>query len=263
METLFLDKIFNEDCISGMKNIPDNSVDCVICDLPYSKLHYDWDKMIPVNQLWEQYDRICKPNAAIILFCVEPFTSHLVMSNIKNFRQKLTWLKNRPTNVFNAKKQFMNWTEDILVFYKKQPTFNPQYIDRKKATVKKRKKHQEFHIWGKTGEKDNYVSRYDLHHGYPKTVLNYTEHNGGKFHHPCQKPVDLLRYLIRTYTNPGDVVLDNCIGSGSTAIAAMREKRHYIGYEIEEKYYNMSLERIEDEKNRVVEEEALKSYALF
>lgn len=123
-----IDKIFHEDCLVGMQKIPDKSVDCIICDLPYGKLtHLGWDVPIPFEPLWEQYNRIAKENAAVLLFGVEPFTSYLVMSNINNYRQKLTWLKNIPGNCMNAKKQFMNWTEDIIVFYRKLPTFNPQF----------------------------------------------------------------------------------------------------------------------------------------
>ena len=121
-----LNKIYNEDCLVGMKKIPDASVDCVICDLPYGTTVCKWDSIIPFEPLWKQYLRIAKENAAFVLFAGEPFTSQLIMSNIKIFRQKLTWLKTRPTNVMNAKKQFMNWTEDICIFYRKLPVFNPQ-----------------------------------------------------------------------------------------------------------------------------------------
>lgn len=119
------DKIYNEDCLEGMKRIPDGSVDAIICDLPYGTTACKWDSVIPFEPLWEQYRRVAKLNAAIVLFGSEPFTSSLIMSNIKEYRQKLTWLKTRPFNVFNAKKQFMNWTEDIVVFYRQLPTFNP------------------------------------------------------------------------------------------------------------------------------------------
>ena len=132
-----LNKIYNEDCLEGMKKIPDGSVDCVICDLPYGTTVCKWDSIIPFKPLWEQYLRIAKKNAAFVLFAGEPFTSRLIMSNIKLFRQKLTWLKTRPTNVMNAKKQFMNWTEDICIFYRNLPVFNPQMRTDGKFTGKK------------------------------------------------------------------------------------------------------------------------------
>ena len=121
-----IDNIYNMDCLEGMKQIPDGSVDAVICDLPYGTTACKWDVVIPFEPLWEQYHRVCKPNAAIVLFAGEPFTSFMIMSNLGEYRQKLTWVKTRPTNVFNAKKQFMNWTEDVCVFYRSMPTFNPQ-----------------------------------------------------------------------------------------------------------------------------------------
>lgn len=121
-----LDNIYNMDCLEGMKQIPDGSIDAIICDLPYGTTACKWDVVIPFEPLWEQYHRVCKPNAAIVLFAGEPFTSFMIMSNLDEYRQKLTWAKTRPTNVFNAKKQFMNWTEDICVFYRSLPTFNPQ-----------------------------------------------------------------------------------------------------------------------------------------
>lgn len=236
------------DCLELMKNIPDNSVDMVLCDLPYGKVACQWDIIIPFEKLWPLYDRVCKENAAIVLFANEPFTSEMILSNIKQYRQKLTWLKTRPTNVFNAKKQFMNWTEDIVVFYKKLPTFNPQYWDdgnNPKVKVQ-RKQDRSRGILGSSGEHDGYVSVYGGKR-YPKSVLEFgsVKNNMKGYHHPTEKPVALLRYLIRTYTNVGGVILDNCMGSGSTCVAAIQERRHFIGIEKEEKYFEIAKERVE------------------
>ena len=249
-----LDTIYNEDCLTGMQRIPDGSVDCIICDLPYGTTACKWDSVIPFEPLWEQYHRVCKPNAAIVLFAGEPFTSFLIMSNLAEYRQKLTWLKTRPTNVFNAKKQFMNWTEDICIFYRSLPTYNPQmrtdgqftgskvqhcHHDRSNGTL------------GQTGEKAGYVHEGNGGLFYPKSVLEFSNvHNGGTAVHPTQKPVDLIAYLIRTYSNPGDTILDNTIGSGTTAVAALREKRHFIGFELNRDYYDIALRRIKLEQQQ-------------
>ena len=245
-----IDKIFNEDCLVGMQRIPDKSIDCIITDLPFGTTACAWDSVIPFEPLWKQFHRVTKDNAAIVLFGVEPFTSALIMSNIKEYRQKLTWLKTRPTNVFNAKKQFMNWTEDICVFYRKLPTFNPQMrtdglftgakvqhrYSRSKGTL------------GQTGEKEGYVHEGNGGLFYPKSVLEFSNvHYGEECMHPTQKSVELIRYLVRTYTNEGDTILDATIGSGTTAIAAIREKRHFIGFEQNKEYYDKANERIRKE----------------
>lgn len=231
-----------------MKKIPDKSVDMILCDLPYGTTACKWDIVIPFNSLWEQYKRIIKDNGAIVLFGTEPFTSELILSNIKLYRQKLTWLKTRPTNVFNAKKQFMNWTEDICVFYKKLPTYNPQMRTDGVFTGKKvqhTNTNREDGVLGSTGEKEGYVHEPNDGLFYPKTVLEYSNVNHGKqCLHPTQKPVALCEYLIKTYTNENDIVLDNCMGSGSTGVACLNTKRNFIGIELNEKYFEVAKERI-------------------
>ena len=248
---LELNKIYLGDCLDLMPQIADNSVDMILCDLPYGKTACKWDIIIPFEPLWEQYHRVCKPNAPIVLFAGEPFTSLLIMSNLSEYRQKLTWLKTRPTNVFNAKKQFMNWTEDIVVFYRQLPTFNPQWRHDGEFTGAKvqRCNHDRSNgTLGQTGEKAGYVHEGNGGNFYPKSVLEYSNvHNGGTGIHPTQKPVDLLSYLIKTYTNEGDTVLDNCMGSGSTIVAAIREKRRYIGIEKDKKYFEIANKRIKNE----------------
>lgn len=238
------------DCLEGMKEIPDSSVDCVICDLPYGTTACSWDSVIPFDPLWESLHRVCKDNAAIVLFAGEPFTSNLILSNIHEYRQKLTWLKTRPTNVFNAKKQFMNWTEDIVVFYRSLPTFNPQMRTDGVFTGAKiqRCNHDRSNgTLGQTGEKRDYEHKSNNGLFFPKTVLEFSNvHNGGTGLHPTQKPVELIRYLIRTYSNPGDTILDNCMGSGTTAVAAVMEKRKFIGFETDKSYYEKANKRLRD-----------------
>ena len=245
-----LDKIYNEDCLQGMKRIPDGSVDAVICDLPYGTTVCKWDSVIPFEPLWEQFHRVTKHNAAIVLFAGEPFTSFMILSNLNEFRQKLTWATTRPTNVMNAKKQFMNWTEDICVFYRALPTFNPQYRHDGEFTGRKV---QHLNESRKQGVHNGYVE-YEgyVHEGnggnfYPKSILEFSNvHNGGTALHPTQKPVDLLRYLILTYSNEGDTILDATIGSGTTAVAALMEKRHFIGFELNKEYFDIAQQRIDE-----------------
>lgn len=250
-----IDNIYNMDCLEGMKAIPSGSIDAVICDLPYGTTACKWDVVIPFEPLWEQYHRVCKPNAAIVLFAGEPFTSFMIMSNLDEYRQKLTWAKTRPTNVFNAKKQFMNWTEDICVFYRSLPTFNPQMrTDGQFTGAKVQHKHHDRSTGtlGQTGEKAGYVHEGNGGLFFPKSVLEFSNvHHGDECLHPTQKPVDLIAYLVRTYTNEGDTVLDNCMGSGTTAIACIKEKRHFVGFELNKEYYEKAVKRIEAEQSQL------------
>ena len=250
-----IDNIYNMDCLEGMKAIPSGSIDAVICDLPYGTTACKWDVVIPFEPLWEQYHRVCKPNAAIVLFAGEPFTSFMIMSNLDEYRQKLTWAKTRPTNVFNAKKQFMNWTEDICVFYRSLPTFNPQMrTDGQFTGAKVQHKHHDRSTGtlGQTGEKAGYVHEGNGGLFFPKSVLEFSNvHHGDECLHPTQKPVDLIAYLVRTYTNEGDTVLDNCMGSGTTAIACIKEKRHFVGFELNKEYYEKACKRIQAEQSQL------------
>jgi site-specific DNA-methyltransferase (adenine-specific) len=242
--------LINDDCLKAMQDIPNGSIDMILCDLPYGTTKCKWDMIIPFESLWIQYNRIIKENGAIVLFGTEPFTSNLILSNLEMYRQKLTWLKTRPTNVFNAKKQFMNWTEDIVVFYKKLPTYNPQMRTDGEFTGAKiqRNNHDRSNgVFQKTGEKKNYVHESNGGLFYPKTVLEYSNVNHGRnCYHPTQKPIDLLEYLIRTYTNENDTVLDNTMGSGSTGIACLNTKRNFIGIELDEAYFGIAQDRIRE-----------------
>lgn len=240
--------IIQGDCLEIMKEIPDKSIDMVLCDLPYGTTACKWDTIIPFEPLWVQYKRVIKDNGAIVLTASQPFTSALVMSNPKMFRQSLVWEKTRPTNVFNAKKQFMKWHEDILIFYNKPPTFNPQmrtdgqFIG---AKVQRENHDRTTGTMGRTGLKKDYVHQPNGGLFFPKSILKYpTEMHTSV--HPTQKPVALFEYLIKTYTNEGDLVLDNCAGSGTTGVACQNLNRNYILIEKEPEYIEIIKKRIGD-----------------
>ena len=239
-------EVWQGDCLVEMKNIPDKSVDMILCDLPYGTTACKWDTIIPFEPLWEQYKRIIKDNGAIVLTASQPFTSALVMSNPKQFKQSLVWEKTRPTNIFNAKKQFTKWHEDILVFYGKPPVFNPQMRTDGQfvgAKVQRENHDRMLGTMGRTGLKKDYVHQPNGGLFYPKSILKYaTEMHTSK--HPTQKPVALFEYLIKTYTNEGDLVLDNCAGSGTTGVACQNLNRNFILIEKEPEYVEIIKQRL-------------------
>jgi len=236
---LEINKIYNMDCLEGMKYIDDKSIDMILCDLPYGTTKCKWDIVIPFEPLWEQYERIIKDNGAIVLFGSQPFTSALVMSNLKLFRYELIWQKTLATNFMLVKKQPAKKHENILVFYKKQPTYNPQMEIGKPYKDKPRKRTVGIHGNAETIKKaiNNEGTRY------PSSVQLFSNGNNGNVH-PTQKPVELCEYLIKTYTNENELVLDNCIGSGTTAIACINTNRNYIGFELDKEYYEIAKNRI-------------------
>ena len=234
-----LNKIYNEDCLVGMKRIPDKSVDMILCDLPYGTTDNKWDTVIPLNWLWDEYNRVIKDNGAIVLTASQPFTTKLINSNIKNFKYTWVWEKSRFANQMLAKKQPLKIHEDICVFYKKQVNYNPQGLIEINKTTKQGKK-----ISDNNGGGLRKTSYKQTHTNYPRTILKYKSE--GKTIHPTQKPVALFEYLIKTYTNENETVLDNCMGSGTTAIACMNTNRNYIGFELDKEYYEKSLERIKN-----------------
>lgn len=248
---LEINKIYNIDCLEGMKQIDDKSIDCIICDLPYETLNKSnanaqWDKMIPFDRLWEQYERIIKDAGAIILFCQGMFTAQLMMSKPGLWRYNLIWKKgNRSTGFLNAKKMPLRNHEDIAVFYKKQPTYNPQKWqgapNHSRGSLKGKKTNQCYGDFDPAGAEDD-LSGWK----YPISIIDIDKEHDSKSFHPTQKPVELLRYLIRTYSNPGDLILDNCMGSGTTAVAAIKEKRRFIGFELDENYYEKAVARIKE-----------------
>lgn len=235
-----LNKIYNEDCLEGMKRIKDKSVDMILCDLPYGTTHNKWDSIIPLDLLWEQYNRIIKDNGAIVLTAQTPFDKVLGVSNLKSLRYEWIWDKKLATGHLNAKKTPMKLHENILVFYKKPPTYNPQFTfgepyDKGYVNTSSSNYGKQVPVNGlnKTGRR------------YPKSIVEFSNADRKNKTHPTQKPVKLFEYLIKTYTNEGNVVLDNCMGSGTTAVACLNLNRNYIGFELDEAYFNLANERIE------------------
>lgn len=239
-----LNIIYNEDCLVGMKDIEDNSVDCVICDLPYNMTQLSWDSLIPFDKLWKQYERIVKPNGNIVLFSSGLFTLKLIESNIKKFRYKLIWKKNVPTGMSSAKYRPMKYYEEICVFGTAKSTYNP--IMKERVGVGK-SCYKYDHYCGDSNhiKLNKQKKKYDPDFVQPSDIIefNVVPNRNGKMH-PTQKPVELIEYLIKTYSNEGDVILDNCMGSGTTAIAAMNTNRNFIGFEIDKSYYDIACNRI-------------------
>ena len=230
-------ELLNGDCLELMKNIPDKSIDMILCDLPYGTTHNKWDTIIPFDKLWEQYNRIIKDNGAILLFSQMPFGASLIMSNPKMFRYEWIWEKNQAVGFLNAKKMPLRKHENILVFYKHLPTYNPQGLIKLDEPI------QEEGSANRNGKNYGVADKSFIrtHKNYPTDIVTFSKDSG---YHPTQKPVDLLEYLIKTYTNEGDTVLDNCMGSGSTGVACVNTNREFIGMELDEKYYKVACERL-------------------
>ena len=233
-----LDIIYNEDCLEGMKLLPDKSIDMVLCDLPYGTTACKWDSVIPFEPLWEQYNRVVKNNGAIVLFGSEPFSTELRHSNLKKYKYDWVWNKKLAGNGILAKKQPLKIHENIMVF--NTTIYFPQMT---KGKLRKKMGLKESEITGG----DSYCQETYNDEYYPQSIQEFSIANMRKGRlHPTQKPVALLEYLIKTYTNEGEIVLDNCIGSGSTAIACINTDRHYIGYELDPEYYKIAQNRILD-----------------
>ena len=247
-----IDRIYQGDCLELIKQLPDKSIDCIICDPPYEVLNKNnkdaqWDRIIPFDELWQQYERVAKDNAAIILFAQGMFTARLMMSNPKLWRYNLIWQKGgRCSGFLNAKKMPLREHEDIVVFYRKQPTYNPQMTKclphERNHSRGRQQGEQTNRCYGEFGKAEDIIT--DLK--YPKSILNFNRPHPQI--HPTQKPVALIQYLIKTYSNENDLILDNCIGSGTTAVAAIREKRHFIGMELNKEYYDIACKRVKEAK---------------
>lgn len=244
-------KLMHGDCLELMKNIPDGSIDMVLCDLPYGTTRAKWDVKIPFMPLWDQYKRIVKTRGAIVLFSAEPFTSELVLSNKKMFRYDIIWTKKQPTGFLNAKKMPLRCHENILIFYKALPTYNPQMWVKENVREGRVRKNSGSAEQYREFRKDNYRYK-ETGKRYPLSFVNFSNWNGALFgdnskstKHPTQKPTELLEYLIQTYTHPGETVLDNCMGAGSTGIACLNTGREFIGIELDPEYYRVAKERIE------------------
>ena len=235
-------KLYKGDCLEIMRVIPDKSVDMILCDLPYGTTKCKWDEVIPLNQLWGQYKRIIKDNGAILLFAQTPFDKVLGVSNLKMLRYEWIWEKEQGTGGLNANKMPLKKHENILVFYKHLPIYNPQFTEGSPYTINRSSNKCE--IYGKT--KDNFISENDGKR-YPVSILKYKRDLKNRLH-PTQKPVALLEYLIKIYTNEGEIVLDNCMGSGSTGVACLNINRKFIGIEKDEEYFSIACDRINNIK---------------
>lgn len=241
-------EIYNAECLEKMKDIPDGSIDMILCDLPYGVTSCKWDVVIPFEPLWEQYNRIIKDNGAIVLFGSEPFASKLRLSNLKMYKYDWVWVKDKGTNIGNSHKQPLRKSENICVFYKKQP-----FYDYKGEELEKPYTHV-LPIYTKSGNStlhsiniltENGERIYKTYtHKCKHNILSFARQTKGNLH-PTQKPVALLEYLIKTYTKEGETVLDNCMGSGSTGVACLNTNRHFIGIELDKKYFEIAKERLE------------------
>ncbi len=270
-----LNKIYNEDCLEGMKRIPDSSVDMILCDLPYGTTNNAWDEIIPFELLWEQYGRVIKDNGAIVLTASQPFTSKLVSSKLEWFKHEWIWEKQRASNFMRANHEPLKYHENVLVFSKGVLNINPQRykvleIDEIMNMTKKQMegmmKSKDYDRFGKVdrrktvkdpdenkeylGSEIKRVRNADDGFRNPKSVLKINNKLNGNIH-PTQKPVPLFEYLIKTYTNKGDTVLDNCMGSGTTAIACLNTERNFIGFELDKEYFEGAQNRIKERKNEM------------
>lgn len=235
-------QLYQGDCLELMKAIPAGSVDMVLCDLPYGRTRNDWDCPIPLDELWQQYNRIAKPNGVIALFAQCPFDKLLGVSNLKNLRYEWIIEKTKATGHLNAKRAPMKAHEKVLIFYRKSPTYHPQMTNGHPPVHSYTKHTTDGSCYGRTKIG---ISGGGSTVRYPRDVLRFKWDTQKSALHPTQKPVALLEYLIRTYTNPGDVVLDNCMGSGSTGVACAKTGRRFIGMELDETYFSIAKERIE------------------
>ncbi len=239
-------KLILGNCLEKMKYISDKSIDLILCDLPYGTTQNEWDSVIPIVKLWKQYERIIKDKGVIVLTSQGLFTTKLILSNEKLFKYKMVWIKSKATNFLNAKKQPLRRHEDIVVFYKKQPIYNPQKTDGKPYNKGLRKNQQ-------TGSYGLFNQSVVKSSGkrYPTDVIYFkTAESEGKVYHSTQKPLRLFEYLIKTYSDKGNLILDSCMGSGTTAVAALNLNRDFIGIEIDKKYFEIAERRIKSAKQQ-------------
>lgn len=236
------------DCLELMRELPNGSIDMILCDLPYGTTRNKWDSVIPFAPLWEQYERIIKENGAILLFSQMPFTAELVKSNEKLFRYEWIVEKTKATGHLNSKKMPLKAHENILVFYKKQPTYNPQMTNGHRPTNFYTKHTSDGSCYGKTltGVRGGGNTT-----RFPRDVLQFKWDTQKSSLHPTQKPVALCEYLIKTYSNEGEIILDSCMGSGSTCVACVNTNRHYIGFELDEHYFDIACQRLDEAENKV------------
>jgi DNA modification methylase len=266
-----INSTYKGDCLQLMKDIASGSIDMILCDLPYGTTQCKWDTIIPFEELWEQYNRIIKPNGAIVLTAQKPFSAALLMSNVKNYRHSFIWEKTKCANFLSAKACPLRYTEEVLIFCKvgfNRPwnikpetltgTYNPQMTDgsgKAKKTNQKKSKNLKSIRPSPSGEK--YILKADPKIDgilkYPKDIIKFSSPQRNRLH-PTQKPVALLEYLIKTYSNEGELILDNCAGSGSTGVACQNLKRKYILMEKEEKYYDIIIKRLAENQKKLNEQ---------
>jgi DNA modification methylase len=238
----------NADCFDVFPFIEDKSIDAIICDLPYGTTACKWDAILPFDKLWKEYERIIKPNGAIVLFGSEPFSSLLRTSNFKIYKYDWYWLKNKPQGFLNAKKMPLKNYENISIFYKKPPIYNPQGLIKTDKVVKNTgtKNNTSLKENGDKTSANNAIKNVFYKQeftNYPTQTLEFSNSSGKGNLHPTQKPLELMEYLIKTYTNEGDIVLDNCMGSGTTNLACLKLNRKSIGIEKEKQYYDVAVRR--------------------
>ena len=258
-------------CLEKMKDIEDKSIDMILCDLPYGTTKCKWDIIIPFDKLWEQYNRVIKDNGVIVLFGSEPFTSQLINSNIKAYKEKLTWIKHKPSNFACARFMHLKYTEDIVIFAYKSHTFNKQLQPRKSERIgqmqkgNSKKRYTVRNDGNEVSMNTQYEPKdwadYDANFKNPMDYIqipSVVNNSKEKVNHPTQKPVALLEYLIKTYTNEGETVLDNCMGSGSTGVACINTNRNFIGIELDDTYFNITEKRV----NTYIEENKIEDVKL-
>lgn len=241
-------ELMQGECIELMKKIPDRSIDMVLADLPYTDRKRkttwnEWDVQVPMEELWKEYNRIIKQNGAIVLFASDLFSAKLISANSANYKYKWIWQKEAGTGFLNAKRMPLRDFEEILVFYKKQCTYNPQMREGRPYVATKGSKSKNY------CSSDKIITTQNDGWRYPLTVIKFNREKCNL--HPTQKPVALLEYLVKTYTNEGDAVLDNCMGSGSTGVACVNSGRRFIGIELDKKYFEVAEKRIEEARGCV------------
>ena len=236
-----INTIIHGDCLEVMKTLPDNSIDLILTDPPYGTTACDWDKVPDLELMWKEINRICKPNAAKIMTSSQPFTTTLIQSNIQDFRYEWVWKKTQATGGLNANKMPLKIHENVCVFYSKLPQYNPVFKDGMPYRIN-RKRTKESSPYGKTGMKDQFISE-NLGTRYPNSIIELENEYGD---HPTQKPIELMKYFIRTYSTKGDLILDPFCGSGTTCTAAKQIGRNYIGIEITNKYYKLAYKRVNE-----------------
>ena len=235
-------KLLNGDCLELLNDVDEKSVDLILCDLPYGQTYNKWDSVIPLDKLWKQYKRVIKDNGCIALFGQGMFTADLMYSNKKWWKYNLIWDKVLTNGFLNANRMPLRSHEDIAIFYNKPPTYNPQKVLGKKNHTKGKVKQNKNNNYGKHNFVDNSDELGNMKH--PKSILTFTRPHSSVMKHPTEKPVEVCEWLIKSYTNEGDVVLDNCMGSGTTGIACENTNRKFIGMELNKEYFEQAVNRI-------------------